>query len=196
MMKIAAGILAGGQARRFSGIAKGLLRDRYGDTIVERLKRAVRQSGITEMVLLTNDHDSYNSLGIPILSDLRPGHGPLAAMETALAHFAATCDAVLFAPCDLPGLSASELRPLLEVFHNGAAQAVVAQTTAGDMQPLCAVLSVALRRKITQLLDDGRPGVIEFLRELQSETVVFENAKPFYNINTPEDWRHWLAENV
>jgi len=195
-MNTAAGILAGGQARRFNGIAKGVLRDCQGETIVQRLVRVVRQSGIEEMVLLANDPCPYESTGIPILPDLRPGHGPLGALETALKHFAATCEAVLFVPCDLPGLTACEIRPLLEAFHHGTSDAVVAQTTGGEIQPLCVVLSVTLQSKITKQLDAGRRSVIEFLKEQQIEVVEFENARPFYNINTPEDWRHWLADNA
>ena len=90
LMKTAAGILAGGQARRFNGIAKGLLRDRRDDTIVCRLERHFRQSGLEEIVLLTNNYHSYDSLGIPILPDLRPGLGPLAAIESGLEHFASS----------------------------------------------------------------------------------------------------------
>jgi molybdopterin-guanine dinucleotide biosynthesis protein A len=58
------------------------------------------------------------------------------------------------------------------------------------------VLSVALRKYITQQLDAGRRSVIEFLRDRQIESVEFENARPFCNINTPEDWRQWLADNA
>jgi molybdenum cofactor guanylyltransferase len=195
-MKTAAGILAGGQARRFNGIAKGLLRDRRDDTIVRRLERAIRKSGLEEIVLLTNDHHSYDSLGIPILPDLRPGLGPLAAIESGLEHFASTCEAMFFVPCDLPDLTCREIRLLLDAFFKGKSEAVVAQTRAGEIQPLCAVLSVALRSEIAKQLDAGRRSVIEFLREQQIEVVVFENARPFYNINTPEDWRHWLADDA
>jgi molybdenum cofactor guanylyltransferase len=186
--------LAGGQARRFSGIAKGLLRDGRGKTILERLQRAIRESGLVETVLLANDPSVYKTWGIPCLSDLRPGLGPLAAMETALEHFSTTCDGVLFVPCDAPGLSAQEIRPLLAAFYEGAAEAVVAQTADGEIQPLCAVLSVALLGKISQQLDAGRLSVIEFLRERQIQIVPFENAGAFYNINTPEDWQSWLSD--
>jgi molybdenum cofactor guanylyltransferase len=195
-MKTAAGILAGGQARRFNGIAKGLLRDRRDDTIVRRLERAIRQSGLEEIVLLTNDYCSYDSLGIPILPDLRPGLGPLAAIESGLERFASSCEAMLFVPCDLPDLTCREIRLLLDVFFKGKSEAVVAQTAADEMKSLCVVLSVALRKKVTQYLDAGRRSVMEFLLELQTETVVFEDSRPFYNINTPEDWRHWLADDA
>ena len=196
MMKTAAGILAGGQARRFDGIAKGLLRDRHDDTIVCRLERAIRQSGLEEIALLTNDYHSYDSLGIPILPDLRPGLGPLAAIESGLEHFASSCEAMLFVPCDLPDLTYREIRLLLDVFFEGKSEAVVAQTAADKMKSFCVVLSVALRRNITQYLDAGRRSVMEFLCEQQTETVVFEDARPFYNINTREDWRHWLADDA
>jgi molybdopterin-guanine dinucleotide biosynthesis protein A len=195
-VNIAAGILAGGDARRFGGIAKGLLRDRHGDTIVERLARGIRQTGLAEIALLTSDRDSYKSLGMPILADLRQGQGPLAAMETALSHFAGTHEAVLFAPCDLPGLSAAEIRRLVAAFQGGRAEAVAAEIETGEMQPLCAVLSAALLKNIAGFLDDGRRSVIEFLRESQAQAVSFENAEPFFNVNAPDDWRHWLAENV
>jgi molybdopterin-guanine dinucleotide biosynthesis protein A len=195
-MNTAAGILAGGQARRFNGVAKGLLRDRNGKTIIERLESVIQQSGLADIVLLTNDPISYESSGIPILPDLRPGQGPLAAMETALEHFTATCDAVLFVPCDLPGLTTREIQPLLEAFQRSAAEAVVAKTTAGELQPLCVVLSVALRRKITQQLDAGRRSVIEFLQKQHIESVEFENTRSFCNINAPEDWRQWLFDNT
>jgi molybdenum cofactor guanylyltransferase len=195
-MKTAAGILAGGRARRFNGIAKGMLRDRHDETIARRLELAIRQSGLEDIVLLTNDRLSYESLGIPILPDLRPGFGPLAAIESGLEHFASSRGAMLFVACDLPNLTTCEIRLLLDAFFNGKSEAVVAQTAEDKMQSLCMVLSVALRKQVTQHLDAGRRSVMEFLLEQRAETVVFEDARPFYNINTPEDWRHWFADDA
>lgn len=195
-MNIAAGILAGGQSRRFNGTVKGLLHDLNGNTIVERQLRVIKESGINDVVLLTNDRAAYDALGIPILSDLRPDNGPLGGIEAALEHFATICNAVLFVPCDLPGLTAREIKSLLEAFQHGDAEAIVAQTADGELQPLCAVLSVGLRKEITHWLDSGRRSVIECLREQNTQAVVFKNARAFYNINTPEDWQRWLANNT
>ena len=83
---IAGVILAGGQARRMNGQAKGHIR--IGRlSIIERLINEFHQAGINDLILVTNNARSYDTCGLPVIPDLRPGIGPLAGIEAGLNYY-------------------------------------------------------------------------------------------------------------
>ncbi len=115
-----AAILAGGLATRLAGTAKGLLPTPQG-TIIERLLAELASAAIGDVIIVANDPQPYAALGKTIIGDLRPRVGPLGGIEAALSYAGKAYDAVLFLPCDLPNLSATEIRGLLTAFARSAA---------------------------------------------------------------------------
>jgi molybdopterin-guanine dinucleotide biosynthesis protein A len=81
-----------------------------GLSLVERLLGHMQQSGVAEMVIAANDIRPYTHLGCAVVTDHRRDGRPLTGIEAALAHYAGRHDAVLCVPCDLPELSAREMR--------------------------------------------------------------------------------------
>jgi molybdopterin-guanine dinucleotide biosynthesis protein A len=191
--KFAAAILAGGKASRYGGAPKGLLEAAPGVSILEKTLREITAAGIKEIIILANEPGPYERFGLPIVPDIRPGIGPLGGIEAGLAHFAGRYDAVLFLPCDLPGITASEISALLSSFEAGAS-VVFAETGHFFEQPLCAVVHNDLLGTISRLINEGWRKVSDVWRELGAAQVRFDDPTPFFNVNTPEDMVKWRAK--
>jgi len=191
-IRFAAAILAGGQARRLGGLAKGTL-DVGGISVVERLIDQLRTASVERIVIVANDAAPYVDCGVEIIGDLRPGQGPLAGIEAALAHWAGWTDATVFVPCDTPHLGATEIETLIGAFAEADAPGVCAATGKFFWHPLCAVVHNALVPHISAALDAGRHAVHELWRSLGVQPVHFDDDAPFVNLNTPKDLADYQA---
>ena len=137
-LRALAAVLSGGRATRLGGRAKGLLPTPDG-SILGRLLQQFAAAGIDDAVIMANDPGPYVGLAKPILGDLRPPVGPLGGIEAALQHAGADYDTVVFMPCDLPNVTADEIRALLAANAADPGRIVMATTAEGD-HPLCAVV--------------------------------------------------------
>ncbi len=175
---------------RLGGTAKGLLPTPQG-TIIERLLAELSTAAIGEIIIVANDPQPYAALGKTIIGDLRPRVGPLGGIEAALSYAAGAYDAVLLLPCDLPNISASEIRGLVTTFAQDPRRAAVAVTSDGRQHPLCAVVPVALLPQVVQSIEAGRYGVGRLWTALRAAAVPVGNPAKLYNINTLEDLNQW-----
>ena len=161
-----------------------------------RLLAAFGTAGIEPVFLVANDPVPYARFGCPIVADRRSGMGPLAGIEAALLHVADPCEALVVAPCDLPGLSAVELGALVEAYSAGGGPVVVAQAPDGKWQPLCAVLAREVLSEIGRALDRGQCGVQRLWRDLGARSVRCDRQSAFFNVNTPSDLACWQSGAV
>jgi len=191
--QIAAGVLAGGRGKRFGGRPKGLLEAAPGICIMERQLAELASSGLEEVVILSNDRQPYQAFGPNIVPDLRTGIGPLGGIESAVSYYASRFRATLFLPCDLPGITAGEIRILKESFLKAKAGVAVAVTQGTLMEPLCAVVDNDLLPVISKAIDEGKRWVGEIWRNLGAAFVCFPHPQRFFNVNTPEDLNWWLT---
>jgi molybdopterin-guanine dinucleotide biosynthesis protein A len=132
----------------------------------------------------------YADLGFPVIADTRPGHGPLAAIEAALA--ATSAEANLILACDMPALGQSVLEELFECGGDIA----VPRHESGEIEPLCGVYRRGALPAIRDALNSGIRGVTEALHHLAStgfevRYVRVSDPAAFANLNTPEDWRRY-----
>jgi len=188
---IAGAILAGGNARRIGGVAKGALKANNGVSIIERLINELSCAGIGNLVIVANDPEPYQDCGIEIISDIRAGIGPMGGIESGLVHFAGCCDAVMFVPCDLPNITAKEMFVLKKAFVESAAQAVFAETTGFFYHPLCAVVHNALSNEVSAAIDRGERKIRNVWRQIKAVEVYFDDETAFLNINTLADMDKW-----
>jgi molybdopterin-guanine dinucleotide biosynthesis protein A len=186
-MKIAGAILAGGSARRFGGRAKGLVRLAGGESIVSRLLRVMGEAGLSNPVICSGTCNSYSKLGVRTLPDQRLGVGPLAGIQAALSALRLEAEAVQFLPCDLPLITAVELRSLQQCFLAKKARVVFANTCTISCHALCSIVHIDLLDEIGKAMEAGRWSVHEMWSRCEAQAVHFAQARRFGNVNTPAD---------
>jgi molybdenum cofactor guanylyltransferase len=191
--RIAGAILAGGNARRMGGIAKGMLPVEGHLSIIERLVVHMMRSGIDEIVIAANEERPYSHVCCAVVPDQRIDAGPLAGIEAALEYFAGRYDAVLCLPCDLPSVSAMEMSALIAASANTGGSVVFAQMRDAEDHPLCAVVPTDLLGRISSALDRGERGVHNLWLQLEGIAVSFDDPNAFVNLNSPDDLDAWLT---
>jgi len=181
-------ILAGGRSTRMGGREKGLqLLD--GRTmvshIIDRLKPQVGPLLINANTRL----DDYQSLSLPIVSDLISGYvGPLAGLHAGLS----LCPTpyLLSVPCDCPFLPldlASRLGQALILSGADAAYAVTMNETQTEHHPVFCLLKQDTLASLSDYLSQGGRKVMTWIESLHHIQVKFDNRAGFLNINTLDD---------
>jgi molybdopterin-guanine dinucleotide biosynthesis protein A len=194
--RLAAAILTGGLASRYGGASKGLLRLPDGTTILSRAVAALRNAGLHRILLVANDQAPYRDLGLAMTSDDQPGCGPLGGIVTALRYWAGQAEGVLFLPCDLPALTASEVAALAAAFDPPRIPLAAARTADGRWHPLCSVVHVERVATLTEALERGERSVWRLWEQLGAAPVPFTSDAPFYNVNTPDDLAEWVRRTT
>jgi len=191
---IAGAILAGGNACRMNGLAKGTLKTAGGISIVEQLITEFNQAGIRDVIIVTNDSGLYQYCGIEIISDLRSGVGPVAGIEAGLNYFVNRSDAVLFIPCDMPKITAKQIWALKKAFILRNTPVVFAKTGDFFWHPLCAVVHNDLFRDISTAIDFGARKVRALWCKVGASSLLFEDESCFFNINNHDDLNRWQIQ--
>ncbi len=178
-------ILAGGKGRRMQGEDKGLLAYRDRPLIQHVIDAANRQC---QRVLINanRNQQQYQAFGYPVIADLMADFpGPLAGFYAAMQ--AADTDYILTLPCDGPIIVDDYLETMLQELNNSDAEIIV----AGDgerMQPVHALIPVALASSLQQFLDEGERKIVLWFERHQVAMVDFaEDSGFFTNINSLED---------
>lgn len=182
-MKIAGAILAGGKARRLNGIAKGNIKI-HNKTIIENLIEAFAFANIHDLIISSNDQDSYRQYHKPIISDRKKNIGPLGGIETILTYFK-TCDAVIFVPCDLPNITGDEVLILKNAFNANITYVITNQ----HAHPLCAIIPTNKLNAISSIINDGERKVFNVWNKLNANALYFDDENKFLNINNEKDIR-------
>lgn len=192
-------IQAGGKSRRM-GKDKALL-PFLGEPLIQRVLRRVSELA-GEVLVTTNQPQSYYFLGVPLVSDIVPDRGALGGLYTALsaAHHAL----VAIVACDMPFVNPALLAAQRDLLVNGGYDCVIPQTESG-LEPFHAIYRRDTCLPAVELaLQAGKWRVDAWfskarLRLLQPEEwQVFDPRQlAFWNVNTPEDLRqaeHMAAE--
>jgi molybdenum cofactor guanylyltransferase len=191
--QMAAGVLAGGRGKRLGGRPKGLLKVGPGTCIMEKQVAELARSGMEEVIILTNDPRPYRAIGPRIVPDLRVGTGPLGGIEAAVSYYASRFQATLFLPCDLPGITARQIRILKRSFLRARAGVAVAVTKGDLREPLCAVVDNRLLSAVSKAISEGQRKVGDVWQNMEVAFVHFPDPEPFFNVNTPADLLCWLT---
>lgn len=195
-MKAAAIILSGGKSSRM-GTNKALLKLNEKTTI-ERMVDILKVY-FDDIILVTNDKDSYQFLGVKMVSDHYPGKGPLAGFHAGLK--ASAYDVNFIVACDMPFISGELASTLVKkIDHYDAVVPVI----NGKMQTLCAVFQKNCVNKIEECIENGRLPIKKLLEHLnvlyltEKDLEVYSNMdmeRVFFNMNHPheyEDAKKWL----
>jgi molybdenum cofactor guanylyltransferase len=183
---VAGAVLAGGSSRRL-GRDKALL-TLDGETLLTRALQVLGQ--VTGELLVIGPSTRVVPPPTRLVSDARPGCGPLGGIYSAL--LATAAPHVLVVACDMPFLNADLLSHLLSLREDTD---VVLPVVGCLGQQLHAVWSGSCRETIRRHIDCGDlqiSHVFDDLRVRRVEEQELQRFDPslrsFFNVNTARDW--------
>jgi molybdopterin-guanine dinucleotide biosynthesis protein A len=180
-----AAILAGGQARRFGGRDKSLLRV-AGRPILDWQLDALHR--LTNDILLVGARPLDDREGLRHVTDRVPDSGPLGGLDAALG--AARDDRLLLVACDMPFVTADFLASLLAL--SDSVDAVVPRTERG-YHPLCAVYGRSCHPAVVRRLAERRLKMLDLFEDLNVHVVgpervaMYGGDRLLANVNTPDE---------
>lgn len=163
-----------------------------GVPMAQRVGDALAGAGCSTVLAYGGDPEELRSLSMPVQPDRYPGQGPAGGVLGVLEHTRrsfGSCSHLFVVACDLPGLTAAALLPMVEhARRHPDADAVVA-ATAG-IEPACAIWNVGSTPQLRRRFDDGERALHAVLSQLVTIRVAVD-AAALRNINTPDDLRRY-----
>jgi molybdopterin-guanine dinucleotide biosynthesis protein A len=146
-----------------------------------------------EIIVTTNHPDNYTFLNLRLVSDLKPGHGALGGLYTAL--FFARQPVVAVVACDMPFASANLLEAAHRLLVEEGADVVIPRPDEG-YEPIHAIYRrSACVPAIKSAIDADQWKVIAWFSQVKVRTLAPEEIKlydpsglAFWNLNTPEEF--------
>ena len=183
-------VLAGGAARRYGGLPKGL-EEIGGRRILDRVADAVAAATGAPPLLVANDPRAPSwRTDLRTVPDVRPGCGSLGGIYSAVL---AGPDAVLCVAWDMPFVTPDLLAALVGGFAPWDAFLPESGGRRG-VEPLCAVYGPACAPAIERRVARGELEAIAFHPDVRIGTLPLERVRRcgdpevlFFNINRPED---------
>jgi molybdopterin-guanine dinucleotide biosynthesis protein A len=179
---VGAFLLAGGASSRM-GRDKALIPFR-GNPLLVHLAELLRSVSVDFHIIAPPQR--YESFAYPILPDLRDNCGPMAAIETALAHSSHPWNFIV--ACDMPLLSAEWLITLRDAALGSTQTDCVSSATAPDSpNPLAAIWNRSALPTVRGFLDEGNFRVRSLLSSLETKILIPPDPQILANWNRPED---------
>jgi molybdopterin-guanine dinucleotide biosynthesis protein A len=183
-------VLAGGSARRYGGIPKGL-KEIGGRRIVDRVVEAVAAATGEPPLLVANDPAACSwRAELRTVPDVQPGCGTLGGIHTAVVSGPG---AVLCVAWDMPFVTPGLLAALVE----GSAGFDAFLPESGGrrgVEPVCAVYGPGCAPAIARRLARGELEAIGFHAQVRVGTLPLDQVRAFgdpavlfFNVNAPED---------
>ncbi len=180
-------ILAGGESRRM-GCPKALLPYR-GGRLIEAIYWQLSEL-FDEVIVVTNSPELYAFLPCRKVSDLYPGRGVLAGIQSGLHH--SGFPRIFVTACDMPYLNRDLIRWLAALMGDNAA---LVPASDGGLEPLHAYYDKAALPSINAALASGVQRIVELFDRFPvrivpaAEVAVLDPTfTSFRNINTPDDY--------
>ncbi len=116
-----------------------------------------------ENMIISNDPEAYQHLGLPIYPDVYPRMGPVSGIHSALYH--SSNESVFVMGCDVPFMNMDLVKMMIS--RLGEYDSVVPQID-GLLQPLTAVYSRKCLPILTDCLETNRVKLIRIFDELNA----------------------------
>ena len=190
-------LLAGGEARRLGADKRGL---RIGGATLLESNLSLLQGLFPRVAVSLREGQELGTrprgeadgpgAGDPeIVVDAWSG-SPLGAIASALDRFG---EPVFVLACDLALADRAAILTVLDGFHG----VDLALPIVGDkLEPLHAVYGPACLPPMRRLLERGRHKILDIAPDIRVATIPFPTARPFFNINHPEDYERALRSEV
>lgn len=196
MSGVRGAVLAGGAARRYGGIPKGL-QTVAGQRILDRVVDAIQSVTGGPPLLIANAPEAAAwRADLRTIPDTRPGFGTLGGIYTAVtAGSGAAGEPVLCVAWDMPFVHDRLLRALVDCAASGNYDAVLPESSGKrGLEPLCAVYGPACAAPIARRLDAGDLKAISFHADVRVGILSLAEVRAFgdpdelfFNVNTPDD---------
>jgi molybdopterin-guanine dinucleotide biosynthesis protein A len=180
-------LVAGGQARRLGGAAKGFLRVR-GVPIAARSLALFREL-FEEVLVVANDPGPWLALDAPVVPDAIAGKGAPGGLHAALR--AVRTGWIFAAACDMPFLEEGPIRHLAA--RRDGAPAVLVEGERG-LEGLHAFWSRSALPAVERMLMEGDPSLRAIAAAVGARVVparewreVDPGGRCLENVNTPDD---------
>lgn len=172
-------ILAGGFSKRM-GRDKSLIERPDGTRQIDHIA-ALAARFCDSVSLSVRDKDSL-STGLPVIEDLHPGDGPVAALEAA----AATCGGpLLVLGCDLFLLDSETISHLIAHRDPNRKATCFSNRIDGKAEPLCTIYETSALELAGKALADGQRCARHFLESLDPLMLDLPKPAALDNANTP-----------
>lgn len=168
-------ILAGGKSSRmnFNKALARLGNRRVIDILADKFTQCFH-----ETVIISNQPEIYEELGLPVFPDLIPHQGPVSGIHAGL-HYACE-NIVFFCGCDMPFINLDMVDYLADVLgrHDSAVPEI-----NGRLQPTAAVYSRKCLPVFTESLHRNHLKLTRLFREkLDAVMVQSSDLEPFGNV--------------
>jgi molybdenum cofactor guanylyltransferase len=181
-------ILAGGKASRMGGANKALLKWN-GKTFVEIILESLCEV-FPNAIIIANDQEPYNHLGIQLFPDIFLGKGPLGGIHAALTR--SKTNLIFAVSCDMPFVDAEIANQIAVIALKSESLAFVPRIGI-MLEPLFAVYSRTGLVTLTSLLKQSNNVPIRsYLNAIPTQYIDLPNTtqtqRCFTNINTLEEY--------
>ena len=180
-------ILAGGRASRMGGANKAFI-EVGGERLIDRTMRIYRAL-FGEILISTNSPLDYLEFDARIITDIYRGKGPLGGIHAGLFH--ASCEQAFVSACDMPYLSETFIRHLIE---RAEGYDLVVPVTERGPESLHAIYSRKCLPVIESQIERDELKVARLFRKFrtreigQDEIRRFDpDGRLFANLNRPDD---------
>jgi len=160
-----------------------------GSPIISRIYDLFREL-FDEVIIVTNDPDSFKRFSQKVFQDLIPGKGALGGLYTGI--FFSSFRYSFCVACDMPFINTSLVRFLFE--NIAADDDVIVPRTKDGLQPLHAIYSKGCLAPIQRIIEGGKYRIIDFYKMVKVKIISEENflgldpcRESFVNVNTPEE---------
>ena len=178
-------ILCGGRGSRMGGVDKGLQSFQGMPLAMHALMRLSPQVGDV-MINANRNLAAYESMGVPVWPDPVADYpGPLAGWLAGLEHLQTPY--MLTVPCDTPGFPADLAARLAQALAQEGAQIAMAATMEDghlQVQPVFCLVDGMLLESLMAFLNSGERKIDRWTARHRCATVVFDDARAFFNVNT------------
>ena len=173
-------ILAGGEASRMGGRAKGLA-PVGGMRIIDRVAIALR-AVVDDLLIVSGRPDAGSWLpGVRVLTDERPALGPIGGIVTALRSTRAD---VLVVGWDMPFVTTRLLAPLR---REASAAPIVLWRCGGEVQPLCGLYRTTALPGLDAAIASGERGLGRAALAMGAELLPVDDGCGFLSVNCMDD---------
>lgn len=186
-MQATAIILAGGDSARM-GQDKNMLLIK-GRPMIKHIVNQLRPH-FNQILISADDISKYSFLGVEIIPDKVPGHGPLGGIASALKASANEINFVV--ACDIPRVDTALMKTLLREGRDF--DAVVPRISPSKYEPLFAVYKKDALSALEAALLSGNNRIIDALGPCRVKYIDLTDTQQLKNLNTMKDYLEFVSK--